>query len=65
MRGESCLSLCEENLYCVGGSVRGSLKLNEVTKVIVTSNLSNHSIVELRVQLWCDVEDCSKIYFNI
>ena len=65
VRGESCLSQCEENLYCVGGSVRGSLKLNEVTKVIITSNLSNHSIVELRVLLWCDVEDCSKIYFII
>ena len=58
----SCLSQCEENLYCVGGSVRGSLKLNEVMKVIITSNLSNlsHSIVELRALLWCDVEDCSK-----
>ena len=60
----SCLSQCEENLYCVGGSVRGSLKLNEVTKVIVTSNLFKPQPLLNWVLLRCDVEDCSK-YFSL
>ena len=41
----SCLSQCEEKPSCVGGSVRGSPELNEVTKVIVTSNLFKTSTI--------------------